>query len=379
MLIGGVLGQVVVVVGAGRTALALGRARRVDARGVGVAAAQRARRDVQAVLRLDRPQPRDLELGRVARGDELVRAEVADRDLDALRPVAHRAPVVGELVDAEADPPAPPHAAVELVEVLGLPVRGLARRHAQQLAAVTGPVEPGVGVVPAERGRLRGRRLQRPGLVVEDRRVAVEHGRGDQRGERGQDREGDGGRRVRPAQLLQPQEGDDQQREDRAAEELDAEADRDHRDDVEHEQREQREPREPEPVRGAARTPARRRSARARRRPAGSPCAPSRRARGRARARRAGRRCRARSRPPARSSRPGSTSSSDTRPAISISAASGISAAKATSWRLGPGAGRRRAARRSPAGRRPPPATRGAARSARASPSSAAPPRRRAR
>ena len=41
--------------------------------------------------------------------------------------------------------------------------------------------------------------------------------------------------------------------------------------------------------------------------------------------------------PPASSLQPpGSTSSSDTRPAISISAASGISAAKATSWRLRP-------------------------------------------
>ena len=114
-----------------------------------------------------------------------------------------------------------------------LPVGGLPGAHAQQLAPVARPVEPLVVVVPGERRGLRGRGLERPRLVVEPRRLAVEHRCRDQGHERGQHGERRGRRRVRPAQLLEPQERDHQQREDRAADELAFEVERDDRDGVE--------------------------------------------------------------------------------------------------------------------------------------------------
>ncbi len=78
--------ELLVVVGARAAALVLRRVRRVDPGRVRVAAAQRPRCEEDPVERLDGQQPRDVDLERVARGDELVGAQVADRDVQLLRP-----------------------------------------------------------------------------------------------------------------------------------------------------------------------------------------------------------------------------------------------------------------------------------------------------
>ena len=237
-----------VVLIARAAALVLRGARRVDVGEVGVTAAQRARRDHEPVERRHGGELRDVDIERRARGDELVRAQVADRHADLLRPALDEPLVVRDLGHRVVDRRAQPALAVVDVEVLGLPVRGLAGAHAQQLAAVARPVQPGVGVLPVERRRLRRGGLGRPRLVVEPRRVAVDHRRGGERDERGQERDPGRRHRVGAAQLLQPQEGDHQQREDGAADELAGEVERDHRDHVEDDQQQQREDREPEPV-----------------------------------------------------------------------------------------------------------------------------------
>ena len=124
----------------------------------------------------------------------------------------------------------------------------------------------------------------------------------------------------------------------RAAKELGGEVERD---DRHREQRGQGQQREPPGSRGGpssgARTPAARQNrTSARRRRAESRCEPTRRGRGTARRRRAGRRSRARSPRPARSQRVGSSSSSATRPASSISATSGTIEPTAASVRRRP-------------------------------------------
>ena len=115
---------------------------------------------------------------------------------------------------------------------------------AQQLAAVARPVQRAVVVVPAERDRLRPGRVDGPALVVEPRIGPVERRRGEQRADGRGDGDDPGGGSVAHAQLLEPQEGDHQQREQRAAQELALEVQHHGGHRVERHEREQRRGRE---------------------------------------------------------------------------------------------------------------------------------------
>ena len=175
------------------------------------------------------------------------------------------------------------------VEVARLPVGRARAPHAQQLAAVARPVERAVVVVPVEGRRTSPRRRRAPssrspttGCRPSSAGAAISAQR---RGHAGGDRAG--GARVAQAQLLEPQEGEHEQRQQRAAQELVVEVERRRRASRRaHEQRSARRAGSPMRPRGAARTraaPRRATSTRAAERDHGP--RPRRRPRGRARAR----------------------------------------------------------------------------------------------
>ena len=219
--------------------------RRVDDRAVGVAAAQRARGGgVGAVAERQLREPRGEDLARDAGGHERRAAQVAHRHLDPLEPAAARLVELdaAELAAFEVGRAlvADPVVAVEVVEVHRLPVGGLARLDAQQLAPVARPVERSVAVLPAEARGLRGGVAERPGLVVEPRPVGVERGRRDQAEDRHRDGEHRGRAGVADPQALEPQVADHEHAQQRAADELRVQLDRDDGHGVERQQQDER-------------------------------------------------------------------------------------------------------------------------------------------
>ena len=234
---------------AGLAAVALVGRRRVHERRVGVAAAQASARHPRAVAARRLAQCRRVEGAGPAGGHEQAAREVADRDLDLLRPLVDRLGVLGHARVVVARLVLGPAAPVEAVEVGGLPVRRpLGGVHAQQLAAVARPVERAVVVVPAEGGRARRGGAERPALVVPPRRVAVQRRGQHERhhGHSGGHQPGVAG--VADAQLLEPQEGEHEQRERGAAHELVLEVERHGGHRVERHEQGQRDAGEPDPV-----------------------------------------------------------------------------------------------------------------------------------
>ena len=233
---------------------------------------------------------------------------------------------------------AAPDPAVEQVEVARLPVRGVARLDAQQLAAVARPVQRAVVVVPREAHRLRARASRAPSSRSRTTARACRAPARRRAPATATPTRDDAGRgRVADPQLLQPQEGEQQQREHRAAQELALEVEHHGRHHVERHEREhgdggeagaRRPPRPEREQRGDGRRAASRRSR--------SRSASTRRGRGRARARPAAPRAPARRRPAARPSgrAAGTRRRRRRRAARARRAASATSAA--TSQRSGP-------------------------------------------
>ena len=144
-------------------------------------------------------------------------------------------------------PGRPPDGAVELVEVLDLPVRRAPRVDAQHLGALARPVERPVGVAPVEGHRRAGPELLGPGAVVEPRAVAVGGGRERDRAhdDDAEHGEADPGAARQP---LEPEEADGERGERRAEQHLVGAADRHDRRGDHDEQRREREEQVPAAV-----------------------------------------------------------------------------------------------------------------------------------